>query len=137
MKALVQKVIENYPRYLQEEGLFEYHLKMRENSDMRDALTELKIKISVVESWFALLNDVDERFALRQALQPERNDTPAHRAAATMWMWRLIKTGETPLVIREQAIEKIVAFASDHREMMRTMFSDLLSSDVAEGRRRL
>ena len=52
MKALVQKVIENYPRYLQEEGLFEYHLEMRENSDMRDALTELKIKISVVESWF-------------------------------------------------------------------------------------
>lgn len=42
MKAFVQKVIEDYPRYLQEEATFERHLETRENSDMRDALTMLK-----------------------------------------------------------------------------------------------
>ena len=81
MKAFVQKVIEDYPRYLQEEATFERHLETRENSDMRDALTMLKIRLGIVESWFALL-DADERFAFRQTLQTDLNDTPARRAAA-------------------------------------------------------
>lgn len=84
MKAFVQKVIEDYPRYLQEEATFERHLETRENSDMRDALTMLKIRLGIVESWFALL-DADERFAFRQTLQTDLNDTPARRAAAMMW----------------------------------------------------
>ena len=95
MKAFVQKVIEDYPRYLQEEATFERHLETRENSDMRDALTMLKIRLGIVESWFALL-DADERFAFRQTLQTDLNDTPARRAAAMMWIWRLIKGPTVP-----------------------------------------
>lgn len=121
MKAFVQKVIEDYPRYLQEEAIFERHLEMRENSDMRDALIMLKIRLGIVESWFTLL-DADERFAFRQALQTDLNDTPARRAAAMMWIWRLIKAGETPWVLREQAMEKIAAFASANKEMMEAAF---------------
>ena len=121
MKAFVQKVIEDYPRYLQEEAAVERHLETRENSDMRDALTMLKIRLGIVESWFALL-DADERFAFRQTLQTDLNDTPARRAAAMMWIWRLIKAGETPWVLREQAMEKIAAFALAHKEMMEAAF---------------
>lgn len=123
MKAFVQRVIENYPRYLREEALFERHLEMRENNDMRDALIVMKIRIGVVESWFTLL-DADERFAFRQAIQTEQNDTTARRAAAMMWMWRLIKVGETPWVIRERAIEKIASFVSAHENMMQAIFGD-------------
>ena len=43
MKAFVQKVLENYPRLLREKALFERHLEMRENQEMRDALVMLKI----------------------------------------------------------------------------------------------
>lgn len=121
MKAFVQKVIEDYPRYLREEAIFERHLEMRENSDMRDALIMLKIRLGIVESWFALL-DADERFAFRQTLQTDLNDTPSRRAAAMMWIWRLIKTGETPWVLREQAMEKIAAFALAHKAMMEAAF---------------
>ncbi len=124
MKALVEKIIEEYPRYLREEALFERHLEMRENEDMRDALVMLKIRVSVVESWFVLL-DADERFAFRQAIQTEQNGTAARRAAAMMWMWRLIKVGETPWVIRERAVEKIASFVSAHADIMQTIFDDV------------
>ena len=80
MKAFVQKVLENYPRLLREKALFERHLEMRENQEMRDALVMLKIKLGVVESWFALLN-VDERFAFRQALLFDQKSTSAYYEA--------------------------------------------------------
>ena len=124
MKAFVQKVIEDYPRYLREEAIFERHLEMRENAEMRDALVMLKIKLGVVESWFALL-DADERFAFRQTLQTDLNDTPARRAAAMMWIWRLIKAGETPWVLREQAVETIADFTAAHEDMMKAIFDSL------------
>ena len=76
MKAFVQKVLEKYPSFLREKAQFERHLEMRENKEMRDALAMLKIKLGVVESWFILLN-VDERFALRQALQFDQRNAVA------------------------------------------------------------
>ena len=90
---------------------------MRENRDMRDALTELKIKIGTVESWFALL-DTDERIAFRQALQ-------GYASAAMEWMWRISKDGLTPWQLREQAVAKIAAFVDAHQAVMRAIFDDV------------
>lgn len=122
MKDLVQKIIEEYSRYLDEEARFERHLEMRENRDMRDALTELKIKVGTVESWFALL-DADERVAFRQALQGCAS--AAMQSAAMEWMWRISIKGLTPWQLREQAIAKIASFADAHQAVMCAIFDDV------------
>ena len=123
MKAFVQKVLENYPRLLREKALFERHLEMRENQEMRDALVMLKIKLGVVESWFALLN-VDERFAFRQALLFDQKSTSAYYEAALKWGWRLVKEGKSPWVLHEQALEKAASFSEKHKKAMEAIFDD-------------
>lgn len=122
MKDFVQKVIEAYSRYLDEEARFERHLEMRENRDMRDVLTELKIKIGTVESWFALL-DTDERIAFRQALQGCAST--AMQSAAIKWMWRISKEGLTPWQLREKAVAKIATFVDAHLAVMHAIFDDV------------
>ena len=122
MEAFIEKIIENYPRYLREEERFEYHLEARENPDMRDALTALRIRLGIIESWFVLL-DMDERFALRLILTV--NETAERRAAAMMWTCQLFKENQTPVQVRKRAIHKISAFASMHRKLMQAAFSDL------------
>lgn len=121
MKSLVKKVMEDYSNYLKEEAILERHLEMRENSDMRDALTMLKIKLGIVESWFTLL-DVSERFVFRQTIQADPNDIPTRCTANMLWIWQLIKTGENPWVLMEQAIEKIAEFVLAHKEIMEAVF---------------
>lgn len=123
MKAFVQKVLENYPRLLREKALFERHLEMRENQEMRDALVMLKIKLGVVESWFSLLN-VDERFAFRQALLFDQKSTSAYYEAALKWGWRLVKEGKSPWVLHEQALEKVASFSEKHKKAMEAIFDD-------------
>ncbi len=122
MKDYIQKIIEEYSRYLDEEARFERHLEMRENRDMRDALTELKIKIGTVESWFALL-DADERVAFRQALQG--CTSAAMQSAAMEWMWRISKERLTPYPLREQAIAKIASFVDTHQAVMHAIFDNI------------
>lgn len=123
MKAFVQKVLEKYPSFLREKAQFERHLEMRENKEMRDDLVMLKIKLGVVESWFILLN-VDERFALRQALQFDQRNASAHCVAAMKWSWRLAKEGKSTWILHEQALEKIASFSGKHKKVMETIFDD-------------
>ena len=122
MKDFVQKIIEEYSRYLDEEARFERHLEMRETRDMCVALTELKIRIGTVESWFALLN-TDERVAFRQALQG--CPSAAMQSAAMEWMWRISKEGRTPWHLREQALAKIAAFVDAHQAVTYAIFDDV------------
>ena len=122
MKDFVQKIIEEYSRYLDEEARFERHLEMRETRDMHVALTELKIRIGTVESWFALLN-TDERVAFRQALQG--CPSAAMQSAAMEWMWRISKDGQTPWQLREKAVTKITAFIDAHQAVMYAIFNDV------------
>lgn len=121
--ALVRRVIEDYPRFVQEESQFERHLSQRENPDMRDALTVLWMRIHTVESWFALL-EADERFVLRQMLTGDQQESAAQRAAALMWVWQTCKEGKTPWQIRERTLAKIIRFAEMHKEVILAIFTD-------------
>lgn len=122
MEKTVQRIIEDYPRMLQEESQFAQHLEQRENPDMRDALTILWIKINTVESWFTLL-EPNERFVFRQILVGDQQENSAQRAAALMWMWQILEEGQTPWKLRERALEKIVQFAEQHKETIYTIFA--------------
>lgn len=121
MENLIQKIIMEYTQYLREKAMYDKHLEIRENYDMREALTIIDIKISIIESWFALL-DLQERFAFRQALQGTQNDTATMQSAAMILMWRISMDGCTPWQARERAITKIVEFSSEHMEMMQDIF---------------
>lgn len=122
MEALVERIVKKYPRLLQEKAIFERHLEARENRDMRDALTLVRIKLGIIESWFSLL-DTDERFILRQMLTP--NPGAEMQAAAMIWSWQICQEGQTPTQIRASAIRKIAAFIRTHRKLMRIVFGDL------------
>ena len=122
MEAHVERIVKKYSRLLQEEVVFERHLEKRENPNMHDALTLVRIRLGIIESWFSLL-DTDERFALRQMLTP--NSGAAMQAAAMIWSWQLCQEGQTPAQVRARAIGKIAAFARMHRKLMRMVFGDL------------
>ncbi len=112
-----------YTNYLHDKEMYERHLEMHENYDMREALTVIEIRIGIVECLFRLL-DSQEKFAFRQAFQGTQNETAAMQSAAIMWMWRLSMDGRTPWQAREHAVAKIAVFASEHMEMMRAIFID-------------
>lgn len=125
MESLIRKIIANHSRYLHDAELFENRLEARENPDMRAALTVLRIRIEVIESWFTLL-DVDERFALRQLLTDRRDENSARYAAISMWLYQLCMENQSPWEIRERAIRKITIFSRAHKKMIQAVFNDLV-----------
>ena len=60
MEEFVRKVLSRYTSFVSEKQLYERWLDMRENSDVRDALVMTDMKITMIQSWFNLLN-ADER----------------------------------------------------------------------------
>lgn len=123
MKEFVQRIIMEYTNYLHDKEMYERHLEMRENYDMREALTVVDIRIGVVECLFGLL-DSQEKFAFRQALQGTQNETAAMQSAAITWMWRLTMDERTPWQAREQAVQEITNFTFQHMNIMQTVFID-------------
>jgi hypothetical protein len=123
MKEFVQRIIMEYTNYLHDKEMYERHLEMRENYDMREALTVVDIRIGVVECLFGLL-DSQEKFAFRQALQGTQNETAAMQSAAITWMWRLTMDERTPWQAREQAVQEITNFTSRYMDIMLAVFGD-------------
>ena len=123
MKEFVQRIIMEYTNYLHDKEMYERHLEMRENYDMREALTVIEIRIGIVECLFGLL-DSQEKSAFRQALQGTQNETAAMQSAAITWMWRLTMDERTPWLAREQAVQEITNFSSRYMDIMLTVFGD-------------
>lgn len=70
MEEFVRKVLSRYTSFVSEKQLYERWLDMRENSDVRDALVMTDMKITMIQSWFNLLN-ADERFVIEKHLLDE------------------------------------------------------------------
>lgn len=124
MKEFIQNIIDLYPIYIKKIALYERHLETRHNSDMLDELAMLQLKVNTIESWFSLLNP-DERFAFRQILNNHQDVPPAQRAAAILWTWNMSQAGETLWSLHENAMKKIVAFASIHEDIFHAIFFDV------------
>lgn len=124
MKEFIQRIIDIYPLYTKRIALFERHLEARENRDMRDALTMLKIKIGLVDSLITLL-EPDERFVFRQILQNSGDVSPAQQAAAIRWMWSFSQRDETFWALYERAMMRIANFMDAHKSLIYEVFSDL------------
>lgn len=65
MEEFVREVLSRYTSFVSERQLYERWLDMRENSDVRDALVMTEMKITMIQSWFNLLN-ADERFVIEK-----------------------------------------------------------------------
>ena len=70
MEEFVREVLSRYTSFVSERQLYERWLDMRENSDVRDALVMTEMKITMIQSWFNLLN-ADERFVIEKHLLDE------------------------------------------------------------------
>ena len=70
MEEFVRKVLSRYTSFVSEKQLYERWLDMRENSDVREALVMTDMKITMIQSWFNLLN-ADERFVIEKHLLDE------------------------------------------------------------------
>ena len=63
MEELVRKILSNYLSYVSEKEMYERWLQMRENKEAREALVMVEMKVTMIQSWFNLLN-TDERFVI-------------------------------------------------------------------------
>lgn len=124
MEQLILKVINSYSSLVANEAMFERHLEARENTDMQDALTTVKMQIGAIESWFALLS-VEERVIFRQVLLGDDNAVTANRIAATRWAQKHLVIGESLLQIRKTAIQKVISFADMHSKLMLELFENI------------
>ena len=70
MEELVRNILSNYLRYVSEKEMYERWLQMRENKEVREALTLVDLKVAMIQSWFNLLNS-DERFVIEKHLIEE------------------------------------------------------------------
>lgn len=124
MEQLIRKVVNSYSTLVKKAAVFERHLEARENADMREALTVIKLQIGAVESWFVLLT-VEERVVFRQVLLGNDDSKAANRTAATKWALGLAASGKSPWRIREAAIHKIINFADTHCKLMLALFESI------------
>ena len=70
MEELVRKILSNYLSYVSEKEMYERWLQMRENKEAREALVMVEMKVTMIQSWFNLLN-TDERFVIEKHLLEE------------------------------------------------------------------
>ena len=124
MEYIVLNIIDKYPSLLAKEMVLERHLTARENMDLRDALTVVKMQLNAIESWFVLLS-VEERVVFRQVLLGNHDAGDANRIAATRWLERIVRAGQSPWKLKESAIRKISDSSGAHRKLMDAIFEDI------------
>ena len=109
--------------------LYERTLSARENLEIREALTLLKIKITVIQSWFVLLN-ADERFVVEKHLVEELEWPRVAFAFSEQWKCEFSRTERSLVKYQASALKKIVEFSNMHKDIVLPLFSDLLNDDT-------
>ncbi len=124
MEELVRKVLSKYTSYQAEAEICEHLLSARENTEIRDDLALLKMKITVIQSWFALLN-ADERFVVEKHLVEELEWPRVAFVFTEKWKREFSRTERSLVKYQASALKKIVAFTAMHRDIVVPLFSDL------------
>lgn len=98
MEEFVREVLSRYTSFVSERQLYERWLDMRENSDVRDALVMTEMKITMIQSWFNLLN-ADERFVIESTFWTSWNGRVSH--------FPLQRSGTASLPVRKGRLQHI------------------------------
>lgn len=128
METLVRNVICHYNDFVAEAQLYEKWLLQAEDPVLKKQLTLLEVKIATVNAWLNLLNH-DERFVIQKHLIEEIEWPRVAFEYRERWKNEFIRTERSLQIYQANAIAKIAAFANRHREIILSLFSDLVCSE--------
>ena len=124
MEEFVRKVLSRYTSFVSEKQLYERWLDMRENSDVRDALVMTDMKITMIQSWFNLLN-ADERFVIEKHLLDELEWLRVAFSFTKKWDGEFTRTERSLVTYQASGLKKIISFVEAHRDMVMALFGDI------------
>ena len=109
MEEFVRKVLSRYTSFVSEKQLYERWLDMRENSDVREALVMTDMKITMIQSWFNLLN-ADERFVIEKHLLDELEWPRVAFSFTKKWDGEFTRTERSLVTYQASGLKKIISF---------------------------
>ena len=124
MEEFVRKVLSRYTSFVSEKQLYERWLDMRENSDVRDALVMTDMKITMIQSWFNLLN-ADECFVIEKHLLDELKWPRVAFSFTKKWDGEFTRTERSLVAYQASGLKKIISFVEAHRDMVMALFGDI------------
>lgn len=124
MEQFVRTVIGKYNGYVSEAQLYEKWLSQVDDPDTRNHLTLLELRIAAINAWLNLLN-ADERFVIQKHFIEELEWPRISYAYSERWNHEFVRTERSLLAYQTNALEKIVAFAERHKEIILRLFSDI------------
>lgn len=107
MEEFVRKVLSRYTSFVSEKQLYERWLDMRENSDVRDALVMTDMKITMIQSWFNLLN-ADECFVIEKHLLDELEWPRVAFSFTKKWDGEFTRTERSLVAYQASGLKKII-----------------------------
>ena len=124
MEEFVRKVLSRYTSFVSEKQLYERWFDMRENSDVRDALVMTDMKITMIQSWFNLLN-ADKRFVIEKHLLDELEWPRVAFSFTKKWDGEFTRTERSLVAYQACGLKKIISFVEAHRDMVMALFGDI------------
>lgn len=132
MEELVRNILSNYLRYVSEKEMYERWLQMRENKEVREALTLLDLKVAMIQSWFNLLNS-DERFVIEKHLIEELEWPRVAFNFSEKWKGEFSRTERTLISYQASGLQKIVCFVMQHYTMVLSVFPEMGDAGHTDG----
>ncbi len=132
MEELVRNILSNYLRYVSEKEMYERWLQMRENKEVREALTLVDLKVAMIQSWFNLLNS-DERFVIEKHLIEELEWPRVAFSFTEKWKGEFSRTERTLISYQASGLQKIVSFVMQHYTMVLSVFPEMRDAGQPDG----
>ena len=132
MEELVRNILSNYLRYVSEKEMYERWLQMRENKEVREALTLVDLKVAMIQSWFNLLNS-DERFVIEKHLIEELEWPRVAFSFTEKWKGEFSRTERTLISYQASGLQKIVSFVIQHYTMVLSVFPEMRDAGHPDG----
>ena len=132
MEELVRNILSNYLRYVSEKEMYERWLQMRENKEVREALTLVDLKVAMIQNWFNLLNS-DERFVIEKHLIEELEWPRVAFSFTEKWKGEFSRTERTLISYQASGLQKIVSFVMQHYTMVLSVFPEMCDVGHPDG----
>lgn len=125
MEEFVRKVLSRYTSFVSEKQLYERWLDMQRKQQMcADALVMTDMKITMIQSWFNLLN-ADECFVIEKHLLDELEWPRVAFSFTKKWVASLPGTERSLVAYQASGLKKIISFVEAHRDMVMALFGDI------------
>ena len=122
MERLVRCVLSKYEDYMLAARIQEQLLQTTHDDERMKSLAILEMKLSVINSWLSLLNDV-ERFVVQRHLINQVGWIEMTKEFNSRWNGLLDKSEYTLKKYQEKALKRIVVFSNQHCDLVNQIFS--------------